>query len=255
MTGTLGCTLAATFLLIVKVSILAETIETKPATNAQLTIRVWDRAQLGSEIWNRATAVVDRVIKPVGIQLIWLHCAVGETPENLACSSPTGSNDISLRVYQRTKADLTIKGRSRGGTSQLLSPEGGKGIIYVFSDRVTEVSQLYKLSPELVLGITVAHEIGHLLLPHQPHSLAGIMRASLNAKDWRLAAQGLLGFVDSQRQTILAGVEARSLAATLHASRDVAQLGTEERFLERALLRTLAERATERAFHPVPYRV
>jgi hypothetical protein len=230
MIGKLGCILTANLLLMSLVPALATTVETSRTTKARVTIQVWDRVQLGGETWNRAAAVVDGVFKPVGIQLIWLHCVVGETPKNLACSSPTGSNDISLRIYQRVKADFKIKGHARGGTSLLLSPEGGNGIIHVFSDRVMEVSQLYKLSPELVLGITVAHEIGHLLLPHQPHSLAGIMRASLNSKDWRAAAQGLLGFVDSQRQTILAGVEARSLAATLYATRDVAQLGTEERF-------------------------
>ncbi len=206
---TLGCILTVT-LLVARVQLSIATTETKPTSQARVTIRIWDRSQMGGEVWNRATAVAEGVFKPVGIQLVWLRCAVGETPESLACSSPTGSNDISLRVYARAKADLRIKGHSRGGTSQLLNPEGGKGIIHVFSDRVAEVSQLYKVSPGLVLGVTVAHEIGHLLLPHQPHSLGGIMRAKLDVKDWRLAGQGSLVFGDSQKQNILAGVVARS---------------------------------------------
>jgi hypothetical protein len=140
-----------------------------------------------------------------------LQCAVDDTSESLACSSPTGPNDISLRIYRRTKADFKIKAHSTGGTSLLLSPEGGKGIIHVFFDRVTEVSQIHRVPLALVLGITVAHEIGHLLLPRQPHALAGIMRAKLDSKDWRLAAQGSLGFADRQMQIISAGVEARSL--------------------------------------------
>jgi hypothetical protein len=125
----------------------------------------------------------------------------------LACSALTESNTISLRVYQRSKADFKIKGHSRGGTSMLLDPEGGKGIIHIFFDRVTEVSASHKVPLELVLGITIAHEIGHLLLHHEVHTLAGIMRAQLDSSDWRLAAQGALGFSTEQRQVIAARVE------------------------------------------------
>ena len=96
-----------------------------------------------------------------------------------------------------------------------LDPEGGKGIIHIFFDRVTEVSASHKVPLELVLGITIAHEIGHLLLPHEVHALAGIMRAQLNSSDWRLAAQGQLGFTASQRELIVAGVPARNSRPTL----------------------------------------
>ena len=91
----------------------------------------------------------------------------------------------------------------------LLNPEGGKGIIHIFFDRITEVSASHKVPLDLVLGVTVAHEMGHLMLPHQVHTLAGIMRAQLNSSDWRLAAQGSLGFTDGQKQIIAAGVQAR----------------------------------------------
>jgi len=211
MTRRPGNILTTSVLLMTYFPILTATAETSRTSNAQVTIRIWDRAQLGSEMWNHARVVAEGIFRPVGIQLIWLRCAIDDTPENLACSSPTGPNDISLRIYRRTGADLKVKAHSTGGTSLLLSPEGGKGIIYVFFDRVTEVSQIHRVSPGLVLGITAAHEIGHLLLPSQPHALAGIMRAKLDSKDWRLAAQGSLGFADAQKQIISDGAQARSL--------------------------------------------
>jgi hypothetical protein len=207
----LGNTLIVSFLLMTCIPALAAIAEASNNVSGDVKVRIWDRARLGSEAWGHAKAAIDGVFNPIGIKLIWLHCAIDDTPENLACSSPTGSNDISLRIYRRTKADFKIKGHSTGGFSLLLSPEGGQGIIHVFFDRVTEVSQIHRVPLELVLGITVAHEIGHLLLPHQPHALAGIMRAKLDSKDWRLAAQGSLGFADRQMQIISAGVEARSL--------------------------------------------
>jgi hypothetical protein len=91
----------------------------------------------------------------------------------------------------------------------LLTPDGGKGIVYVFSDRVMDVSRIHKIPVEIVLGITVAHEIGHLMLPGQGHTLAGVMHAKLGANDWRLAAQGQLGFTATERGLIVAGIRAR----------------------------------------------
>jgi hypothetical protein len=213
MTRTLRHALTATFLLVAPVPALAAPAETNHTSSTQVTIRIWDRAQIGGNIWDHAKKVLERVFIPAGIQLVWSHCTTADTPESLACSAPSGPNDISLRIYQRSKADFKIKGRSRGGTSMLLDPEGGRGIIHVFFDRVTEVSVSHKVPLELVLAVTVAHEIGHLLLPHEVHALSGIMRAELDSNDWWLAAQGSLGFTDGQRQIIAAGVQARSVKA------------------------------------------
>jgi len=210
MARTFGWTLTASLLLITQAAALAARAEISHTASTSVTIRIWDRAELGSEVWKRARAVAEGVFKPAGIELLWVSCAIDDTSESLACSSPTGTNNISLRIYRRTKPDFRMKSRSRGGSSLLLAPEGGRGIIHVFSDRITEVSQIHKVPLGLVLGITVAHEVGHLLLPHQPHALAGIMRAELNSKDWRLAAQGQLGFTDGQMEMISTGVLARN---------------------------------------------
>jgi hypothetical protein len=212
MKRTLGYMLTASFVLITVDAALAAPADTEQMIG--VTIRIWDRAQIGTNVWDHTKTAVERVFMPAGIQLIWSYCTIDDTPQSLACSAPTGPNDISLRVYERSRTDVETKGHARGGTSMLLSPVGGKGIVHVFFDRVTEVSATCKVPVELVLGITVAHEIGHLLLPGQAHVLAGIMRAKLDTRDWRLAAQGSLGFTQRQRQSIAAGVQARSLKIT-----------------------------------------
>ncbi len=181
----------------------------------RVTVRIWDLTRIENKTIDRAKGAVERVLEPTGVRILWLHCSVGGSRENSACSAPTGPNDISLLIYRRTKADMRIKRHSKGGFSQLLTPEGGKGTIHIFVDRVMEVSRTYNLSSELVLGITMAHEIGHLLLPHEPHALVGVMRAQLNANDWRLAAQDRLGFTGGQNHIILAGVQARIAKARI----------------------------------------
>ena len=204
MKVTLGTIPIAGFLLIVCATARA-------TTNSQdrVTVRIWDLSRIENETMHRAKKVVETVFDPIGIQILWVDCPVGDTSESLSCTAPIGANDISLRIYSRTKADFQVKGHSRGGSSLLLTPDGGKGIVYVFSDRAMEVSRIHKIPVEIVIGITVAHEIGHLMLPGQGHTLAGVMHAKLGANDWRLAAQGQLGFAATERGLIVAGIRAR----------------------------------------------
>src|SRR5262245_37249042 len=116
MARTLAYALTASFALMAPFLAPAALGETDHPASAQVTIRIWDRVQIGSNIWNHAKIVIEGVLVPAGIQLVWSHCSMDDTPESLVCSAPTGPNDISLRIYQRSKADFKIKGRSRGGT-------------------------------------------------------------------------------------------------------------------------------------------
>jgi hypothetical protein len=177
---------------------------------SQITVRVLDLVQIQSETLNRAKQVTEGVFSPIGVKISWRHCSAGERREDQACSAPTGSNDISLRIFQRGKTELNRMHHATTGMAVPLAPQRNTGIIYVFFDRVVEVAENDRIPLELVLGITTAHEIGHLFLLSQPHALAGIMRAILDQKDWRLAGQGHLGFTDCQRKIIRAGVQARS---------------------------------------------
>ena len=203
--------LVVSFLLIKPVPIPAGTAEISSTTNTvQITVRIWDLAQVGSESLNRAKAVVEGSFKPMGIQLTWLHCAVGEAPEDIACPAPVEPNDISLRILQRNKKSFSKTRRSTAGVAIPLASGGSKGIVYVFFDRILQVKENQKIPMELALGVAIAHEIGHLLLPGQPHARAGIMRGKLESKDWQLASQGRLSFTGRQREIILARMQARN---------------------------------------------
>jgi len=55
----------------------------------------------------------------------------------------------------------------------------------------------------LVLGHVIAHELGHLLLRRATHSIAGLMRSTL---DLQLAQQGRLLFTALEAQAIRAAI-------------------------------------------------
>ena len=85
---------------------------------------------------------------------------------------------------------------------------GGSGFIQVFFDRLEEISQDRKGEAPLglILGLTIAHETGHLMLPGKQHSLSGIMQGCVGLRNLRLAARGWMSFTVEQRRAIGANV-------------------------------------------------
>jgi hypothetical protein len=53
-----------------------------------------------------------------------------------------------------------------------------------------------------VLGHIIAHELGHLLMPGEPHSITGIMRADWGGREVLAAIQGTLLFHPGQVKLI-----------------------------------------------------
>jgi hypothetical protein len=179
-------------------------------TSSPITVRVLDLAQVGSHTLDHAKAVTEEVFRPMGITINWMRCSGKATRQDLACQAPAGPNDMSLRIFRRGKATQKSTRHATSGITLSLVPEGGKGIIYLYFDRVLEVQNSQRIPIKLVLGIIIAHEMGHLMLPGERHALAGIMRGNLEPKDWQMAAQSQLGFTDQQKEIIAAGVQARS---------------------------------------------
>jgi hypothetical protein len=79
----------------------------------------------------------------------------------------------------------------------------------LYLDRILDFAQLMGLDAEIVLGHTMAHEIGHLLLGSKNHASQGIMRPTWGARDIHLAKTGVLGFTDAQAERMQAQVAAR----------------------------------------------
>jgi len=86
--------------------------------------------------------------------------------------------------------------------------ESGGGLVYVFYDRIAQVSEGNQLDSAALLGAVIAHELGHLLLPSGSHSTRGLMRAGWNRSD-TLTADGLR-FTAEQGVRIRGRLESRT---------------------------------------------
>ena len=99
------------------------------------------------------------------------------------------------------------------GLSPRRKDGGGGPLAYVFHHRVQDfvIKRTLFQQEALVLGLAIAHEIGHLLLPDNSHSRRGIMRGRLDRRDLRLATFGDLVFTPQQADSIRAEVARRMM--------------------------------------------
>jgi hypothetical protein len=162
---------------------------------ARITVRTLNVVPVEEEVLERARAVAEKVFQRSGTEVTWIDCPPDGPP---SCATPRGPAEISLRIYRRSERTRRAIGESIGG---LALPGDGAGIVHLHYDRLEEISRGEGIPLELSLGITAAHEIGHLLIG-AGHSKLGIMRATLRAGDWHDAAQGALLF-DREQTTIL----------------------------------------------------
>jgi len=154
---------------------------------ARITVRTLNVVPVETEVLERARAVAEHVFRRSGTEIAWIDCPLTGAP---SCATPRGPAEISLRIFRRSERTRHAIGEAIGG---LALPGEGGGIVHVHYDRLEEISRGEGIPLELSLGITAAHEIGHLLIG-PAHSSHGIMRATLEAGDWHAAAQGGLLF-------------------------------------------------------------
>ena len=60
-------------------------------------------------------------------------------------------------------------------------------IAYVLSDQVEQLSRTRGTDMAAVLGVAIAHELGHLLLPSHVHTTDGLMRKDWTRRDFQNA--------------------------------------------------------------------
>jgi hypothetical protein len=167
----------------------------------RIKVRVWDTVHLTTPTLEQAKAITERIYEQAGIEMTWSHCTAEPKPENFICANPAGPNDIALRVYGSASEMLPKTGHFTGGAAIPTMPGGTSGIALLFCDRLERAAKDGKIPLEVVLGITMAHEIGHLVIS-PGHAVEGIMRRRLTHGNWLLACRGKLRFHPMEVQTM-----------------------------------------------------
>jgi hypothetical protein len=146
-----------------------------------LTVRVHAAsAKVSPEDLAEAEAQATKVYEAVGVTLNWVHeSQKGEAQD-------PGIYTVRLVLLSGATAQKLIAlGNFEDGVLGFAA--GVSRSAYIFCNRVISTAGLNATSHVNVLGYAIAHELGHLVLPPNSHSLTGIMRAGMYPRTARLA--------------------------------------------------------------------
>lgn len=165
------------------------------AVPAALTVRVHvlDRAAVAPRDWAFAEGDVATIYRKAGVAAVWDHVW-------LKIPADDRVPNVTIIVVTGRASQAAAKSFGVGADALAFVPgaAGNQGrLVYVFDDRVCALSSHSGIPYSALLGRVLAHEIGHVLLPFNSHSLTGIMREAIDSTSWQLEF-----FTNSQAQLI-----------------------------------------------------
>jgi len=134
------------------------------------------------------------VLREAGVEVIWLNCpqdAQHEASSGL-CSEASFPSHLHLRMLRASRG---LKATTVGIS---FSAEGKGCYADLFYEPIQQLQGGTYASPSVILGHAMAHELGHLLLGTNSHSLTGLMRAHWTPEDLANASKGKLRFSREQ---------------------------------------------------------
>jgi hypothetical protein len=131
-------------------------------------VRVYRSTQIDDGALELALGVARATFAAAGIQVAWTLCEPGE------CGTPPSPAERLIRLVRVPRRQRHLL-RCLGDA--LIDPQqGGGALATVYVDQVLDVARRARIDHGTLLGHTIAHEIGHLLLGSTAHGASGLMR-------------------------------------------------------------------------------
>jgi hypothetical protein len=166
------CVFAATL-------ISPETVQGQSEANSanafSLSVQIYNWGKVSRVTLQKGQAVAGEIFKEAGVELTWAECP---------CEARLETMTLSLRIIPKLFGSTTSTFRSDHLGFAAVTEEGGV-LATVFYDRIESLGKGGDLSG--ILGLAMAHELGHLLLGSKAHTDEGIMRPHWTRRDLRQA--------------------------------------------------------------------
>jgi hypothetical protein len=170
LSSTRAALIAATLLLPLAV------IHTQAASKLEgLTIRVYDMARVDARERADAIKQATEILADAGVTAEWRDCGRRADGEPGGCEVHRGRADLVIRVMHGGLDSDTEMAHALG-FSVVEANTGAAALATVFVNRVDPVARRAGADRATLLGRTIAHEVGHLLLGTNEHSDDGLMR-------------------------------------------------------------------------------
>jgi len=162
-----------------------------------LTVKLRNDANVIHHVLTPAREIVRQMFGAAGVDVVW-----------------EGASMVMVVLSDREPAELSSRVDVLGFAT---GTRNGRGrVAYVVMPRVREFTRAQPLNEAVLLGAAIAHEIGHLLLPHDSHSATGLMQPTFALHDVTRARFGRLGFTAAQAISIRSTIDERRRMALAH---------------------------------------
>lgn len=170
-----------------------------PATNTvkmEVQVSVYNDAAVPRGILAAAEVQVRRIFRHAGVEILWRNCSERAEIVLPAGCHAIGANYLVLKILPHAMGAQVRDRNDVLGTATL--DEQGVGYYgYAFYDRIQQLAEARRLASAL-LGHVLAHEIGHLLLQSNSHSISGIMSERWAAGELRRISEGSMFFMPEE---------------------------------------------------------
>ena len=185
------------------------------AANPEMTIHVYDYAGIDPGELAEAEAFAARILLKAGLRTQWSNCRFSPTARR--CAAVGGVTHLYIRLLPEAMAGKLAASTRMLGMSLPTSPGTFPVDAYVLAERVGVLAEQDRDPVAPLLGAAITHEVGHLLLAGNAHTVTGIMSAQWGPKEKKDALMGVLTFSRRQSEQIRADVSQRMSGSNQHA--------------------------------------
>jgi hypothetical protein len=172
-----------------------EFTHSRTEADAQVTVSVYNDAQVPSDTLTPAEQQAARIFSRAGFDVTWLNCThVNSGRGARACNEIDVPGHLALRII----APFASSTSDAAFGVAFLAPDGTGRYSDVFWKRAQELHANSNVDLAGILGSVIAHEMGHLLLGSNAHAISGIMRAHWESDELHRIAMGTLMFLPEQ---------------------------------------------------------
>jgi len=165
-------------ILLLLVASLTTTANAAPSFT--VTVRVYNSAHVPTQRLVAARRTAEAMFRDTGLNVIFRPCGRQSALADVvdSCSEPLKPSEFVVRVIDAPVFNPALHPEAFG-VAYVVKETNRGWLATVFSDRIGGVASRVGVEPDTLLGLVIAHEVGHLLLGVGYHGETGVMRA-----DW-----------------------------------------------------------------------
>ena len=163
------------------VACLTTTTASSSANAGTITVRVYNSVQVPAPTLVAARRTAEAMFRDTGLNVIFRPCGRQSSMAEPIdpCSEPLQPSEFVVRVIDAPAFNPALHPEAFG--MAYVVEETNRGwLATVFADRIGGAASRLGIEADTLLGLVIAHEIGHLLLGVGYHGETGVMRA-----EWR----------------------------------------------------------------------